>query len=375
MVNLELIIDGDGHIFENMTDLRKHLPYPLNKTNVTQTLGVFPQIDHIHHGLGKNPADTFGIGSDGVFKDPGVEGWYAFMEKAGIEATVLYPTAALGYGRMTDVDYAILACRAYNDWLAEAYVQKDSRFKGTALIPMQEPQAAAEELRRAVLELGMVGAMLPSTGLKTPLGDPEHWPVYEEAERLGCALGVHGGAHQDLGMNTMNKVPPIHSIGHPTGIIINLGSMLFNGVFDRFPTLKVGFLEAGVSWLLMALERFPGSYDAIAPFEPGNGYPYRPQMQLREGERVDDYLKRLIKQGNIYVGVEGDEFDLAYAVKHVGAEPFIYSSDFPHEVNILTVQEEIDELLENEELSAEDKEAILHKNSQRFYGLAPVAVS
>ncbi|PZC45273.1 MAG: hypothetical protein C1O27_002452 [Chloroflexi bacterium] len=373
MANLEIIIDGDGHIFEDMVELRKHLPYPLNKTNVTQTLSVFPQIDHIHHGLGMNPPDTFGIGSDGVFRNPGVPGWHEFMEKAGIESTVVYPTAALGYGRMTDVDYAILACRAYNDWLAEAYVQNDSRFNGVALLPMQEPQAAVEELRRAVNDLGMVGAMLPSTGLKSPLGDPEYWPVYAEAERLGCAMAIHGGAHQDLGMNTMNKVGPIHAIGHPTGIIINFGSMIFNGVFDRFPTLKVGFLEAGVSWLLVALERFSGSYHAVEPFPPSNGFPYRPHMDLHAGEEAADYVKRLIKQGNIFIGVEGDELTLAFAVKEVGPEPFIYSSDFPHEVNIHTVRDEIQELLDNEELTAEEKEGILHKNSQKFYGLTPVA--
>ena len=69
------------------------------------------------------------------------------------------------------------------------------------------------------------------------------------------------------------------------------------------------------------------------------------------------------------MGVEGDEPALTYAVKVAGREAFIYSSDFPHEVNVESVRGEIDELLANDELTDEDKAAILHGNSARFYGL------
>ena len=76
-----------------------------------------------------------------------------------------------------------------------------------------------------------------------------------------------------------------------------------------------------------------------------------------------------IKAGRVYVGVEGDEPSLAWAVKQFGPEAFVFSSDFPHEVNIESCQHEIEELLENDELSEDDKQAILYDNALRFYGL------
>jgi predicted TIM-barrel fold metal-dependent hydrolase len=139
--------------------------------------------------------------------------------------------------------------------------------------------------------------------------------------------------------------------------------MVFNGLFDRYPNLKVAFLEGGVAWFLMALERFTGSYASFRPYDPRGEY-----LMLQDGETVADYVIRRARAGRIAVGVEGDEPALAYAVKVAGPEAFIYSSDFPHEVNVDSVRGEIDELLANEELTDEAKSAILHGNAARFYG-------
>ena len=89
-----------------------------------------------------------------------------------------------------------------------------------ALIPIQDPQAAAKELRRAIKELGMVGAMLPSNGegIKGHLGSKIYWPLYEEAEKLGCPLAVHVGCLHHLGMDTIGVYYPVHALGHPFGI-------------------------------------------------------------------------------------------------------------------------------------------------------------
>jgi predicted TIM-barrel fold metal-dependent hydrolase len=84
---------------------------------------------------------------------------------------------------------------------------------------------------------------------------------------------------------------------------------------------------------------------------------------------VSDYIVRHVKARRIFVGCEGGEPLLATAVKMVGAEPFMYSSDFPHEVNAATCKKELDELIENGELSEADKEAILKNNAVEFYSL------
>jgi predicted TIM-barrel fold metal-dependent hydrolase len=85
---------------------------------------------------------------------------------------------------------------------------------------------------------------------------------------------------------------------------------------------------------------------------------------------VSDYIRGLIQAGRVVVGIEGGETDLAYAINVAGAQAFMFSSDFPHEVNAQTVHKEIHELREREEISEEAKEAILRGNAARFYRLA-----
>src|SRR5438105_10128418 len=102
--------------------------------------------------------------------------WQRFMTDVGIETSVLYPTYGLSIGVVTSRDWAVALCKAYNDWLSETYLKASPAFKGMALIPLQDVECAVTELRRAVDQLGMVGAMLPANGLKGNLGAKEYWP-------------------------------------------------------------------------------------------------------------------------------------------------------------------------------------------------------
>jgi predicted TIM-barrel fold metal-dependent hydrolase len=342
-------IDADGHVLEDIEGIKRYLPDEWRSNTTTRTQGVFPPLDHMHIHLDHNPP--------GAFEDPSPAGWVRFLDELGFEAAVLYPTSGLAFGRMIDVDLAIGTARAYNDWLQDTYLARDGRLKGIGLIPLQEPEAAVEELRRVVEDLGFVGGLLPANGLKSHYGDKLYWPVYAEADRLGCCLSVHGGAYADLGFEHLNAFPAIHAVGHPLSVAICFASIIINGMPDRFPKVRWGFLEAGVGWLLMALERLEGSFGAFTPYDP--------KLQGRPKENI----MRHIKEGRIFVGVEGEEPDLAHAVRRLGPEAFVFSSDFPHEVNIQTCKHEVEEVLENDNLSDAAKRAIFADNAERFYGL------
>ena len=353
------VIDGDGHIWEDAAGIAKFLPADYRPRQFPGEL--FPPLDWFHAFKGESPP--------GSFRQVGPEGWVEFMADVGIESAVLYPTWGLGYGNVFHLDWAIALARAYNNWLHEAYLARNPRFRGMALIPMQEPAAAAEELCRAVEELGFVGAMLPSTGLRDHLGAKTYWPVYHEADRLGCALGIHGGAHGGMGLEALNNYTPVGALGHPFGQLINFGGIVFNGVLDRFPNVRWGFMEGGVAWLLLALERFERSHATHAQYNP------RGELQPRADESVCAYLRGHAQAGRVFVGCEGDEPSLAEAIRQIGSEPFVFSSDFPHEVNNEMCKHEIQELLDNATLSAADKAAILHGNAERFYGLVAAGVT
>ena len=84
---------------------------------------------------------------------------------------------------------------------------------------------------------------------------------------------------------------------------------------------------------------------------------------------MSEYVRRHVENGQLFIGCEGSEPALGYAVRQLGAKPFIYSSDFPHEVTPASCKHEIDELLEREDIDQAAKTAILCDNSERFYAL------
>jgi predicted TIM-barrel fold metal-dependent hydrolase len=360
------IIDGDGHIFEDGDAIARHFPYSAMGGRLRS--GVFPLNSHIQYSLTRTPPGAFATTPEGRFQNPGPDGWLEFMDRVGIEQAVLFPTAGQRIGRIVDRDYACGAARAYNDWLAETYLRRHRRFKGVAIVPMHDAEAALEELRHAYKELGMCAVLFPATGVHLNLGAKPYWPVYAEAARLGCPVVVHGGGHWDLGMDTMNVSTGANAIGHPMSLAIALAEMVLNNLFERFSGLKVAYLEGGPLWFLMALERLSRSYDAGTPVNPRGEL-----LKLPEGETVADYIRALVRTGRLAVGIEGGESDLAYAIRVAGEEAFMFSSDFPHEVNTQTVKKEIAELCERAEISETAKQAILSGNAARFYGLEPLS--
>ena len=320
MANKYQIIDGDGHVVEDMEAITSRFPKAVQEQ--MRWSNPFPPLDHLHSANAhKLP--------EGSFQQVGFDGWVEFLEDVGIDRTVLYPTVGLSYGKVVSQDWAIDLARSYNDWIAENYIHKSPRFQATALIPLQEPDEAVKELRRAVED-----------------------------------LGIHGGAHENLGMDDLHPYAPVHALGHPFGQMISFGGIVFNGIFDRYPNVRIGFLEGGVAWLLMCLERFDRSYETHIQHDPRSEF-----LQLKDGESVSEYCKRHIEDGRIYVGCEGHEPDLAHAIRTVGNKPWVYSSDFPHEVNNEFCKEELGEVMESEELTEDDKTAVLARNAERFYNL------
>jgi uncharacterized protein len=349
------IIDADGHINDHACgeEIARYMP----KGN--QMARLFPELDHLHFRyLKKNRRNT---------GNPTPEDWLEFLDKTGISWTVLYPTAGLAVGRIIAEEWAIVACRAYNTWLYERYLNHDPRLKGVGLIPLQNVDAAIAELRRAVKELGMVGGMLPSNGeaIQGHLGSKIYWPLYEEAEKLGCALAVHVGCLHHMGFDSFSTYYPAHALGHPFSLMIQAAAMLAHGVFDRFPSLRVAFLEGGATWVPFVMDRLDRSYhDGHVQLDLEDNLIGGP----KPGEKASEYFKAQLREGRIFVGFDCDDDGLGTAIRKGGREPFLFGSDFPHEVfDAAKCRHEIDELLERDDLTQADKEGALGGNALRFY--------
>lgn len=350
------VIDGDGHVRENWDALLRYMPEPYIKSGRFRGR-IFPPLDHLHSA---NLHELV----PGAFQEVDENGWLEFMDDVGIERAVLYTSGGLAFGKVINGDFAIDLARAWNNWFHDTYLKKSPRFQGLGLIPLQEPAEAVKELGRIVTGLGFCGAMIPSTGFKGHVGGKEYWPVYAEADRLGCCLAIHGGAHEGLGMDYLTPYAPINGLGHPFGQMVAFAGIVFNGIFDKFPNLRIGFMEAGVSWLMTCIERFDRGWETHIQYDPRREY-----IRLEPGEKVSAYIRRHIEAGRLFVGCEGTEPTLHHAIEAVGNKAFIFSSDFPHEVNADYCKHEIEEILESRRLTDDDKRAVLHRNAERMYAL------
>jgi uncharacterized protein len=334
------VLDADGHVTESTEQVAKYLDEPYRR----RPLG-FPL--YPSDGWDRRLLGTLGdLGGD-------AESWLRALDKGGVETTILYPTLGLFMSFLKDREWAVALCRAYNTFMHEEFVKASPRLKAVALVPVQDPDAAARELERAVRELGLAGAMLAADGSHL-LGDARFLPVYEVADRLGVMLGIHAsGSHLGgAGVDLFPRFIQAHTCSHAFGQMRQFTSMIFEGIPERFPRLRLAFLEAGCGWAPYWMERMDDEFAK-------RGRAEAPALK----KKPSDY----VRSGSIYFSCEADEWLLPQALKLVGENQIVYASDFPHWDN--SYPGSIDEIRERGDISDAQKQKILADNCRRLYGL------
>lgn len=350
------VVDCDGHILESIPEMAEFMNERVRRHALSPSRnrqGVFPSLDGMHFALSEGKTDAKKRVTASEYQPGSARDWVAFLEQAKIEKTVLFTSEGLSVGFIQVPRYAVEVCRAYNDYVYNRFAKVSDRLRPMALIPMQDVAAAVRELRRAVNDLGFPGAMLPSTGLPLHLGHETYWPIYDEAEKLDCALGVHGGSNlEGAGLDTFANFTASHILHHPLPLMVAAVSFIYHGVLDRFPGLRVAFMEGGCGWLASILDRAERDENYF-------------DQQDQPKQHPIDYFK----SGRILIGCEGSENALAYLAKRVGIQPFAYASDYPHEVDLPAAKHEIEEIVERADLSDTEKQAVLADNAKRFFKL------
>jgi hypothetical protein len=343
--------DADGHVFEDDAGLLEHLSPPYRGRKELLRDPLFPPMDRWNRtAMSIAGGHRTGTATGRVEGTP--ERWLEVLDANRIDTTVLYPTYGLSAGLIRDVPWALSLARGYNDWLHATFLSASPRLKGVALLPLQDPPAAAEELRRAVTELGMVGGVLPASGLRRGLGDPIYSPIYEAAQDLGVPVAVHAGASEGMGLDILDTAVQARCLGHPLGQIIQMTHMMFSGVFDRFPHLRFGFMEAGVSWILFLMQRMERAHEMWGFQAP----------ELKATPRAH------LTSGRIFFHCEIDEEVLPRAVETLGEHTLFYASDYPHDAPE-GVAADLADFEARPDISASTKTLVLGDNGRRFYGL------
>ncbi|KLO31378.1 amidohydrolase [Mycolicibacter heraklionensis] len=273
----------------------------------------------------------------------------AEMDAARLDMQVLSLTAP-GIQAEPDAGLAVARAAAVNDLLAATIEARPDRFAGFAALPLQDPQAAAKELDRAVNQLGLRGALVNAHTQGRYLDDPTMRVVWESAEGLDVPLYLHPangfdvphvlGDHPEL-------IGPMWSWGPETAA--HTLRLIFSGVFDDFPNAKLMIGHMGES-LPFSLWRLDSRWD----FHNHRG------IELARGN-PSEYLRH-----NLYVTTSGvcSTAPLVCTLAELGADHVLFGTDYPYE-DMATATE----FLRTTPISEEDRAKISHLNAERLLRL------
>jgi uncharacterized protein len=147
-------------------------------------------------------------------------------------------------------DMADAFCRALNDWLVKEWLDKDSRLRGSIVIPLQNIEKSVAEIERCASDKRFVQVLVLVMG-DMPLGKRAYWPIYAAAERLGLPIGIHAGSnyHNPPTSVGWGSYHIEDYVAQAQAFQTQLTSLIVEGVFARHPNLKMVMLESGFTWL------------------------------------------------------------------------------------------------------------------------------
>lgn len=233
-----------------------------------------------------------------------------------------------------------------NDHIAEIVSRNPERFQGLGTIPMQDIDFAIQELRRCILELGMKGVQIGSHINEYNLNAKHFFSFYEEAEKLGASIFVH--PWDMMGKEKMTDYWLPWLVGMPAESSLAICSMIFGGIFEKFPKLRVAFAHGGGS--------FPATIGRIE-----HGFNVRPDLVA-----VDNAINPRNYLGKFYIdSLVHDPLMLEYLIKVMGSNSIALGSDYPFPLG----EHEPGKLIESMNLDHKTKNRLMHGTALEWLGM------
>lgn len=279
-----------------------------------------------------------------------VQGRLEDMDEEGIQIQVLYPDLIMVDAGIEDQELACAMTRAYNDHISERCRPAPHRLKRIGVVALQDAQEAARELRRCVMDLGCVGAVVPPILGNRLLHHRDFEAFFEEANRLGTAVAIHGvtGVYsmpwQDLFSNNFGS----HMVAMPVAYMVAMTSLFDGDMMERYPNIRFGLLEGGCGWAPYWVRRLDEHIETRR----------RPNAML---------ASQCVQDGRLFFGCEPGEYHIPYVVRELGNECLLYSSDYPHGDSKWPYTVRL--MKEVKGLSEDARSKILGLNAERFYCL------
>jgi predicted TIM-barrel fold metal-dependent hydrolase len=363
-VTRRALISADNHVFEPPTLWQERLPKSFRSRGPRLEQQGEWHVMAIEGMPDRKLARVDGAQSDGGEAKRSHEAGFAAggsdpdarlrdMALDGVVAEVIYPTFGLFIDMMPAPDLQMACAQVYNDWLAESFLQRPDVFIPSAVIPLRDVAAATAELER-VIGLGFKAATIPTT---PPEGTPYNQPVFDPLWKLAA------GANLPLSLHTGTGALPQHERG-PGGAVINyvkvgllsaetLSYFAASGVLERFPALRLVFVETGAGWLAYCCERMDEAFEEHAQW-------VKPKLAHAPSE----YVRR-----QCHVTLGADRAPLLTR-EITGIAPLLWASDYPHPEGTFPKSQQVVERI-FAGVPEEEMNAIVHDNAARLYGVQP----
>jgi len=276
------------------------------------------------------------------------------MELDGVECSVLYTTFGFTFFWLDDAKFQAACFRAYNDWLAEFVSYAPNRFAGLALIPLYDPDEGARELERS-RKLGLKGGVIWAV---PPEDQPYHLPIYDRvwaaAQELEMPLSLHIATGRRDALPTNGALFVARGVGNALEVQDSLLTLIFSGVLERFPRLKIVSAENDISWVPPLMAR------ADKYFRRWNK-----GWQLGLSLKPSEYFAR-----QVYATFIDDPMGLqTYRLFPAGATNFLWSTDYPHQAATWPHSQEVLER-DFQIVPEADRRKIVRENTMKLYGFS-----
>jgi len=265
----------------------------------------------------------------------------AMMDQQGIATSVISSTAG---PEILDDEDSIRVCKTTNDTVFHAAQQHPGRFFGSAILPVNNTDAACFELERCIKELGFVAWHTHTNYGKTAPEDTRYWPIFKKAAELKAYVYLHPHVPESPRLDDYGYILAAAGLGFTVDAMITTTRMIISGLFDEIPDLTVLLGHLG--------ETFPFLLERMDNRMSGVGIPF---PQSKHTKPPSYYFKN-----NILITTSGNASEAAFgcAQKALGNDRILFGSDYPYEV----VEDSV-EFLDNLSISEEEKEQVYWKNA------------